>query len=59
MAPEFGVLKPRFWGQKNENQDQHTQHIPLPGSTGIVPKGNPFGGFRQEAHKLPNRAKFS
>jgi len=30
LTPKFTILKPRFWRQKYENQDQHTQYIPLP-----------------------------
>ena len=56
LAPEFAVLKPRFWRQKYENQDQHAQYIPLPRRARVVPKDNLSDCVRQ-AHKSLEAAR--
>jgi hypothetical protein len=44
------VGEPAFRRQKYENQDQHTQHIPLPRRARISPEGDLFGRIAYETH---------
>jgi hypothetical protein len=46
-GPPFAIFKPAFWGQKDKNQDDQTQPIPLPGVAGIVPKKQLFENRKQ------------
>jgi hypothetical protein len=37
-ASPFAVFKPTLRRQKDENQNDNTQYIPLPGISGVIPK---------------------
>jgi hypothetical protein len=37
-AVPFAVIKPTFWRQKDENQYDNAERIPLPGVSGVIPK---------------------
>lgn len=37
-ASPFAVFKPAFWRQKDENENNNAQDIPLPGVSGVIPK---------------------
>jgi len=46
-APPFAIFKPTLWRQKDENQNDNAQHIPLPGVSGVIPKKQFFQQINQ------------
>lgn len=41
-AVPFAVFKPALRGQKDENQDNNTEHVPLPRVSGVIPENQLF-----------------
>src|SRR5690348_2812870 len=50
ISGPFAALKPPFWCQKNENQNDYTQKIPLPGVPCVVPKEDLLQCGSQASH---------
>ena len=48
----FATRKPAFWCQKNENQNDYTQKIPLPGVSRVVPEEDLLQCGSQGSHVL-------
>lgn len=46
-ASLFAVLKPAFRRQKDENQNDDAQYVPLPGVSGVIPKKQFFEQIHQ------------
>lgn len=34
----FATFKPAFWRQKDENQNDNAEDVPLPTAPGVIPK---------------------
>jgi hypothetical protein len=43
--PPFATFKPAFWRQKDKNQNDNTQNVPLPTAPGVIPKKYLFQGI--------------
>jgi hypothetical protein len=41
-GPSFATFKPAFWRQKDKNQNNNAQNIPLPTAPGVIPKKQLF-----------------
>jgi hypothetical protein len=50
IASKFTPLKPAFWRQKNEREDEHAQNVVLPSSPIVRPENYPFECAQE--HKL-------
>src|SRR6476620_916867 len=46
----FATVKPAFWRQKNEDQDDYTQKIPLPGISRVFPEEDLLQCGSQASH---------
>ena len=46
----FAAKKPRFWCQKDEDQKDHTQKVPLPGVSRVIPEENLLKCGEQASH---------
>lgn len=47
----FAAREPAFWGQKNKDQDQPAEGIPLPGVSFVRPKED-FLDYAQQSVQL-------
>jgi hypothetical protein len=48
----FATRKPAFWCQKDEDQNDHTQKIPLPRIPCVIPKEDLLKRGEQASHVL-------
>jgi len=48
----FATRKPAFWCQKNEDQNDHTEKVPLPGIARVIPEKNLFKCGEKASHDL-------
>jgi hypothetical protein len=53
----FATRKPAFWCQKNEYQNDHTQEIPLPGVSRVIPEEDLLKCGNQASHVLKLASK--
>jgi len=51
----FAVFKPAFRCQKDENQNNNAQDIPLPGVSGVIPKKQLSQPAKQLASSIPSK----
>ena len=45
--PSFAAFEPAFWRQKDENQNDNAQSIPLPSVSGVIPEEQLFEYVQQ------------
>jgi hypothetical protein len=53
----FATRKPAFWCQKDEDQNDHTQEIPLPGVSCVIPEEDLLKCGKQASHVLKLASK--
>jgi hypothetical protein len=53
----FATRKPAFWCQKDEDQYDHTQKIPLPGVSCVIPEEDLLKCGKQASHVLKLASK--
>jgi hypothetical protein len=57
ISGQFAACKPAFWCQKNENQNNHTQEIPLPRVSRVIPEKDLLQCGNQGSHVLTLASK--
>jgi ribosomal protein S12 methylthiotransferase accessory factor YcaO len=57
ISRQFATRKPAFWCQKYEYQDDHTQKIPLPGVSRVIPEEDLLQCGNQASHVLTLASK--
>src|SRR5689334_19501919 len=50
ISRPFATRKPAFWRQKNEDQNDYTQKIPLPGVSRVIPEEDLLQCGSQASH---------
>jgi hypothetical protein len=53
----FATRKPAFWCQKDKDQNDHTQEIPLPGVSSVIPEEDLLKCGEQASHVLKLASK--
>lgn len=57
MLGPFATQKPAFRCQKNEDQNDHTKEIPLPGIARVIPEEDLFECGEQASHDFQLASK--
>ena len=53
----FAVFKPAFWCQKDKDQNDHTQKVPLPGISFVIPEEDLLKCGEQASHDFELASK--